>query len=823
MQAETVTPCEVTANGDPVLNVKRRSTAIRSRLTVRQRLFDLLDNGSDGPLTVVNGPAGMGKTALLSTWIEAGAAPGRVAWLSLEAGDDRPEVFWAYVVAGLELSESEPTAPHRPEPPEPPGSPGSDRVARLCECLAARAEPSVLVLDNTDAIGPGEVADGLDYLIRHAGRQLRVLALGRGTPALPLHRYRLAGWVTEIGPSDLAFTTSEAGALLAAHGVSIPASGVRLLTGRTEGWAAGLRLAALALQGKPAADAERIVRGFGGGRPDVAEYFIAEVLDHQPPEVRDFLLTTSVADELSAELAAALSGRADCAQILRDLAGAQVFVTGSETGRYRYHPLFRDVLRSRIRHDLPDRVPQLHRDAAHLLLDDEQPVAAAVQAAAAGDWAQASSLVVEHLAIGRLMVGDDGARLGEVFERMPAETTGAAPSVVRAAMAVAANRERAGAYHLSRANILEAPDSLAIRLAIATLRAVVASAGLEVDRTVSAAATVAVLAGKLAEAGRPVPPDLLAAVLAAKGSMLLWSGQLTGSEDSLTEALRAAEAAGLHLLRVQILGEIALLNAIHGRLRRASRSAHSASQLADQLGLADKDRPAVIDAAFAWIHTERWDVDAARRHVRSVNARDDPLAVAVLTAVRDRRGPGQLSASHAPDMPRPPWLTAGGTDADPVVADWPMPTLAGRVDSWLRTAAEQLDLGRSELATRSLDRALTLAAPENLRRPIVQAPLRLRRLIRQNPELTRRHGWLGPDATGIPNDDPSTPTLVEPLTNREREVLHHLAALLSTEEIAQAMFVSVNTVKTHIRGVLRKLSAGRRNDAIRRAREMGLL
>ncbi|HEX9337454.1 MAG TPA: LuxR C-terminal-related transcriptional regulator, partial [Pseudonocardiaceae bacterium] len=296
-------------------------------------------------------------------------------------------------------------------------------------------------------------------------------------------------------------------------------------------------------------------------------------------------------------------------------------------------------------------------------------------------------------------------------------------------------------------------------------------------------------------------------------------------EDSLTEALRAAEAAGLHQMRIQILGEIALLNAIHGRLRRASRSANSASQLADQLGLADKDRPAVVDAAFAWIHTERWDVDAARRHLRSVNARDDPLAMAVLTAVRDRRGPGAgpLSASTSPDVPRPPWLTYGGTGADLTVAEPTMPTLAGRVDSWLRTATEQLDLGRSELATKSLDRALTLAAPENLRRPIVQAPLRLRRLIRQNPELTRRHGWLGPVAAGIPNDDRSTPALVEPLTNREREVLHHLAALLSTEEIAQAMFVSVNTVKTHIRGVLRKLSAARRNDAIRRAREIGLL
>jgi LuxR family maltose regulon positive regulatory protein len=817
MQVETVTHGEVTSDGDPLLRSKLRAAEIRSRLVVRQRLFDLLDAGTDGPLTVLSGPPGAGRTALVSSWIDAGAAPGRVTWLGLEAGDDRPEVFWTYVLAGLARDDAELAAVRRSVPP---GSVDGAFLARLCECLAARPDPSVLVLDDVEVLGQGQVVEGIDFLIRHAGPRLRLVTIGRGAPALPLHRYRLAGWVTEIGPDELAFTPSEADVLLAEHGVALPPGAVRLLVERTEGWAAGLRLAALSLCGRSAADAERVVRGFRGARPDVAEYFAAEVLAAQPAGIREFLLTTSVPDEVTPGLADELSGRTDGAQILSALVHDHAFVTESD-GRYRYHPLFRDALRAGARHDLADRVVGLHRVVTRRLLADGDPVTAALHATAAGDWEQASSLVVDHLAVGRLLVGDDSARLTEAFAAMPAETDGAAPSVVRAAMAVAAHRERIGANHLSRADALDTTGWLPVRLAVAALRAVVAASCLDVERTVSAASTVAVLSTKLAGAGRPVPPDLQAVVLTAKAVMLLWSGRLTAADDSLTAALRAAETAGLRRLTVRVLGEIALLNAIRGQLRQATWSARTATRLADQLGLTEHDRPAVIDAAFAWIHTERCDVAAARRHVRSVSAWDDPLAVAVLTAVRGRSHATGDTAAAPADVPRPPWLLTSGNAVDPTA--WSGPTLTTRVDSWLRTAAEQLDLGRSELASRSLDRALTLAAPENLRRPIVQAPPRLRHFIRHNPDLARRHGWLEPARTGTSDDRPPVRTPVEPLTNREREVLRHMAALLSTEEIGRAMFVSVNTVKTHIRGVLRKLSVGRRNDAIRRARELGML
>lgn len=824
MCAEPATACAVTCQDDPLLTAKLRATEIRSPLTARQSLFDRLSDGSRGPVTVVSAPAGTGKTALVSSWVQAGLAPGRVAWLSLDVDDRRPEIFWTYVIEALARGG---VALSAIRSPERPGPVDDSLLPQLCERLAEQAEPAVLVLDNVHLLGAGAVTDGIDFLITHAGPQFRLIAISRATPALPLHRYRLAGWLTEIGADELTFTTAETRALLAEHGIHLTENSVRLLVDRTEGWAAGLRLAAMSLRGKRTGDAEWTVRGFSGERADVAEYFVAEVLDGQPPGIREFLLATSVADVLTPELAAELSGRPDSAEVLRSLVGANAFVTTSDEYHYRCHPLFRDVLRTRLRQDAAGHIAYLHRRTAAWLADNGQPVTAAYHAGAAGDWAAAASLLVEHLAIGRLLIGIEAPRFRRVFERMPAETDGAAPAIVRAALATAANRPQVGTQHLAAAKAQNKNRSLPVRLAVAVLETLSAAARMDVDGTVAAATVVAGVSVELAAKARPVPADLFAIVLAGKGAALLWSGQLTQAEDSLTAALRAADAAGLELLKTRALGQIALLNAINGRLRQATRWGGRAAQLADRLDLAGDDRPAVIDVAFAWIHTERCEPEAARRHVKSVNSWDDPLAAAALTAVLGRQHDDSagLVAPTPADVPEPPWLTRPLRTAEPgaAAADSGAATLTARVEAWLRTATEQLDMGRTEHATKALDRALRLAAPEGMRRPIVQASPRLRHLLQRDAELTGRHTWLRPDDADAPGADQAAPRLVERLTDRELEVLRNMAALLSTEEIARAMFVSVNTVKTHIRGVLRKLSVNKRNDAIRRARDLGLL
>lgn len=807
----------VTCHDDDRLTVKPWATEIRSPLIPRHRLFDRLSDGSRGPVTLISAPAGMGKSALVSSWVTRELAPGTVTWLNLDATDRRPDMFWPRMIEGFTRSGVVLPAICWGQRP----GPAADRwLPQLCECLAGQAQPVVLVLDNLHSLGAGPVTDRLDFLITHGGPQLRLIAISRGTPPLPMHRYRLAGLVTEIDSDELAFTAAEAHALLTEHGVRPTENQVRLLVDRTEGWAAGLRLAAMSLRAAAGEDAEWIVRDFSGERADVAEYFTAEVLDGQPADTGEFLLATSVADVVTPGLATELSGRADSARLLRTLADADAFVSSTDGQHYRCHPLFRDLLRSRLGQDMAGRIALLHRRASAWLAANDQPVQAAYHAGAGGDWPAATALLVEHMAIGRLLIGPDVPRFRRVFDQLPAETTGVAAAIVRAALAMADNQHHVSVQHLSVARAEHADRSLPVRMAIAVLETLSAAARMDVDRTVESADVVAELAAA-------TPNDLLAIVLAGKGGVLLWAGQLTEAEDSLIAAVRAAEAAGLDVLKIRTLGQIALLNAIHGRLRQASKWADQAAQLADRLGLVGSERPGIIDTAFAWIYTERCEPDAARRHVRPVSARDDPLTAAALTIIRGRHdhtfaGSAMMRQTHGV---QPLWLTRSpNAEPRPATTRDTAPTLVTRVEQWLHTAIAELDNGRPEHASKALDRALKLAAPEGLRRPIAQASPRLHRLLQQNAQLVRRHPWLrSAKVRAAPGDDQQAPGVVQPLTKRELDVLRNMAELLSTQEIADAMFVSVNTVKTHIRGVLRKLSVGKRNEAIRRARDLGLL
>ncbi|MBX6356736.1 MAG: helix-turn-helix transcriptional regulator, partial [Micromonosporaceae bacterium] len=363
-----------------LLTAKLAVPAPPPELVERPRLYARLDDGVRGPVTLLGAPAGWGKTVLLSSWLGAGGGHGYpVAWLSLEPGDGG-EDFWRYVHAaltscGVRLDGVAETAGPQPA------------------ALARLPTPVVLVLDDLDRVTDDRTLEGLAFLLRHAAGRLRLVAAARADPALPLHRWRLRGELTELSAGELAFTVPETAELLARHGVDRPTAYAAQLHTRTEGWPAGARLAALAMRqlGNPAWFLPR----FSGDDERVAGYLRGEVLAGQPAPVREVLLGTAVLGQVSAGLVEALTGRADGEGILADLERSRAFVSrlAAWPGWHRYHRLFGELLRAELRQHAPERIPQLHRSASDWLAAHGRPLDALRHALAAGDRDRATGLL----------------------------------------------------------------------------------------------------------------------------------------------------------------------------------------------------------------------------------------------------------------------------------------------------------------------------------------------------------------------------------------------------------------------------------------------
>ena len=277
-------------------------------------------------------------------------------------------------------------------------------MTRLLAGLRSLEDPLVLVVDDLHELRSQEALDLLELFLAHLPPTVRVVLATRDDPRIGLHRLRLAGMVTELRAADLAFSAEEARDLLEASGVELSPEGVALLSERTEGWAAGLRLAALSLAGHP--DPERFVREFSGSERTVAAYLMAEVLERQPPEVRELLLRTSVLERVSGPLADHLTGASGSEAILQRLADANAFVTSLDAGRswFRYHPLFADLLRLELRRVAPGTIGSLHRAAAEWheqhgdVVDADPP-----RAGRRTDWSYATRLLADSYA--DLMIG----------------------------------------------------------------------------------------------------------------------------------------------------------------------------------------------------------------------------------------------------------------------------------------------------------------------------------------------------------------------------------------------------------------------------------
>jgi LuxR family maltose regulon positive regulatory protein len=385
---------------DPCRNVtgiSEKSTGdagcvVRGGVVVRRELFERLNRA--GRVTEVSGPAGSGKSVLLRSWVDEAALAEHVAQVSVQDEDRDPRRFWTSVANALRG-----TAPGsalvRPLPAAPDLD-GWPVVEQLLADLGSLRDRIWLIIDDVHALGSAEVLRQLELFLMRAPAGLRFVLASRPELRLGLHRLRLEGELTEIRAASLRFSRDEARALLEAAGVRLSESALAVLHQRTEGWAAGLRLAALSLTEHP--DPERFAAEFCGGERTVAEYLLAKVLERQSEEVRRLLSRTSVLERVSGPLADRLTGGSGGERILQKLEQAGAFVVALDARRswFRYHPLFADLLEVELRQTEPAELTALHGTAADWFAEHGFPVEAVRHAQAVQDWDRAGRLLADH-------------------------------------------------------------------------------------------------------------------------------------------------------------------------------------------------------------------------------------------------------------------------------------------------------------------------------------------------------------------------------------------------------------------------------------------
>jgi len=881
--------------GVPILASKITAPSVPDWAVPRTRITKLIARGRRWcPLTVVTGPPGAGKTMAMALW--AATEPRPVAWVSLDGFDNRPRVFWPYLVAALRRAGV--------AIPKTQSAAGRGRAAdhvfllRLALTLATQNPPVTLVVDDLHVLTEPKVLDGLDYVLRNAGPGLRLVISSRTDPLLPLHRYRLAGELAEIRASDLAFSIAEAGLLIDQHGCALSADSLECLTRRAEGWAAGLRLAAISMGAHP--DPDLFVKELIAEDSALTGYLVEEVLSTQPPEVRDVLLSTSILEQVSAEAASELAGSEQAAGIFSALAHANAFVQPIGGGWYRYHTLFAEVLRLKLRHEYPGRMASLHRRAARWHERNGRLTDAVRHAAQAGDWQLAASMVIDGLAIGEIIEPRGGRSLAGEFASMPygEAWTEPQPYLVLAAVALSAGRPESSIAALDVAEgILEglsAGQEAASRLAAAMIRLTASLRTGDLAAAAAAGGRAEVLVSRVPGGKLARRPEIRARVLSGRGVVELWLGHLDEAARVLDSEVAAATVAGGEYERADCLGHLALVEALRGQLCRAVKlaaQATAAPTAGEQRPPGWHPSPAAL-AALAWVHLERNELREARTRLKQADAAlcvtPDKLigAVACLMAACGGLAEGraeaasQIVARARSGWSVPSWLeqrlslvesrayaAAGdiraalaaaeraGPDTSPEAAvtlahAWVaagdgenarralVPALAAgsgtaervRLQAWLVDARLSYDSGDSARGRQSLAAALRLAEPEQLRLPFALERGWIEPALRRDPDLAGTHRRLFPPT--LRHDQlPSPPgvleqpaiLVVEPLTEREREVLRHISGMLNTAEVASELYISVNTVKTHLKNINRKLAAAHRGEAVRRARQLELI
>jgi LuxR family maltose regulon positive regulatory protein len=737
------------------LATKLQPPPIRPRLVARPRLLALLSADPLPKVTLVDAPPGWGKTTLVTEWIASDLARRRFAWLALDREDNDPARFWTYVVEALRTVEPELGAAALTSLQVPGANVIDVVLPNLINELDRLADGVVLVLDDYHLVGNREIHDGMEFLVEHLPSTLNLVLVTRSDPRLPLPLLRVRGELAEVRAEHLRFSDEETVELLNVMlDLNLGTEQVTQLQGRTEGWAAGLHLAALSLRGRT--DAGEFIAAFAGDDRHVIDYLGSEVLASLSDEVRTFVLRTSILDRFCASLCEAVTGAEGSARLLGDIERSNLFLVPLDAKRewYRYHHLFAELLRHELAQAEPELIASLHQRAAVWLRDIGHVSEAINHATLAGDFAEAAHLIALHwsafLQRGQLET------VVSWLDALPTAVVADDPRLclTRAWIAVNDGRidevdrwieaaERATGLAPSR------EDAVSLEAAAGMLRCIHEYLEGDVGGAIEAARSARKLEPDESSPWRSVGCPVL-------GIALFWRGETAESAATLEQAVRRARPAGNHIAVIHAHSCLAANHAERGEWDTAAQLARTAIELGRERGLDDHWANAMAYIARGKELEQQGELDEAEGEIgRAVEL--------------SRRGPAKAEIGYA----------------------------------LLAYAQVRHDLAQHDEA-RALVREARRAV-ESCPDPGV--------LVEMLARAERRLRAAGPIRSAAPED----------LTDRELAVLRLLPSKLSLREIGSALYVSLNTVKSHSKGIYRKLGASSREEAVERARELGLV
>jgi LuxR family maltose regulon positive regulatory protein len=621
--------------GQPIAS----GVSVARGLLDRGDLLQRLDRAvSSKQVTVISAPPGSGKTSLLRAWADRSAKKRRVAFVSVERDQLDAQQFWSALLDAVRSPA--PSIDAEPQHAPTAALDGDQLIEAVLSEFAEQAERVVLVIDDLHELRSAEAINQLEHLLANLPSSAGVVLSSRRDLPIRLHDLRLADEIAEIRANDLRFTERETRELLAAAEIRLSDAGVAALHQRTEGWAAGLRLAVISLRAHP--DPERFVAEFSGTDRAIGEYLMAEMLERQPSEVQSMLLRTSLVDRVNGELADLLANRSGSERMLLELEDANAFVVSLDPGRtwFRYHQLLADFLRLELRRSFADELPDLHRKAAQWFDDQGYVIEAVRHTLAAGDWSDAARILADHL-FSLTLDGQEGA-VAVLLRMFPAGASADHPelALARAAVQLAQGRlqEAAAQLALAESHAQSVPTARRPRLtvAIASLRLALARRSGQFTEVIEQ--LNALDASITGESSEPVAisSELRGVALMNLGIVETWSRRFDDADRHLSEGAALAQAIGRPYLEIGCRAHQVFPTTLVS-LASARERGRQAVALAERYGLGDRPilAPALGAVAFWAIWMGEFDEgeSALRRAWEVAEPPIEPAAAVLLHLV----------------------------------------------------------------------------------------------------------------------------------------------------------------------------------------------